>query len=190
MQKKSRKDGQKLQKWLQLWYNQKMKKRFSDSWVGSKQPRKQRKYRYNAPMHLRHKMIAANLSKDLRKKYGKRSIPLRKGDTVKIMRGEFKKKKGKIETVNLNTLKVYIEGIQRSKKDGTKTSVPFEPSNVQIIELNMDDKKRTDALERKAKPVIRGEKKQVIVQKTLPVMAKKEISKPNILPTKSKEIKK
>jgi len=161
-----------------------MKKRFSDSWVGSKQPRKQRKYRYNAPMHIRHKMVGANLSKDLRKKYGKRNIPLRKGDMVKIMRGEFKKKKGKIETVNLNTLKVYIEGIQRSKKDGTKTSVPFEPSNVQIIELNMEDKKRTDALERKAKPVIREEK--IRTEKTLPVMAKKSenIIKNKNIPTK------
>ena len=78
-----------------------MKQKFSKHWIGSKQPRKQRKYRANAPLHVRHKMISANLNKDLRKKYGKRSFPLRKADNVKIMRGEFKNKTGKVASVDL-----------------------------------------------------------------------------------------
>ena len=51
-----------------------MKKKYSNSWKGSKQPRKQRKYRANAPLHTRHKMASANLSKELRKKYSKRNF--------------------------------------------------------------------------------------------------------------------
>ena len=69
-----------------------MKQKFSIHWKSSKQPRKQRKYAANAPLHLRKKFVSANLSKDLRKKQGKRNIPLRKGDIVKIMRGKFKGK--------------------------------------------------------------------------------------------------
>jgi len=126
-----------------------MKKKFSTNWIGSRQPRKQRKYRANAPLHIKRKMISCNLSKELRKKYEKRSFPIRKGDIVKIMRGEFRKKTGKIESVNVKKLRIMIEGIFRTKKDGTKVSVYFNPSNLQIKELNLEDQKRKKALERK-----------------------------------------
>tara|TARA_Y100000310_G_C20670727_1_gene810116 strand:+ start:373 stop:831 length:459 start_codon:yes stop_codon:yes gene_type:complete len=129
-----------------------MKKKFSKHWNSSKQPRKQRKYRANAPLHIKHKMISANLNKDLRKKYGKRSFPLKKGDSIKIMIGEFKRKTGKVGIVDLKKLRVSIEGIQRTKKDGTKVNVWFSPSNLQIKELNLEDKKRKQALERGKKP--------------------------------------
>ena len=126
-------------------------KQFSKAWKSSKQKRKQRKYRYKAPLHIRHKFVAANLSKELRKRYYRRNLPLRKGDSVRIMRPSFKKKTGKISNVNLRNLKVFIEGIQQSKRDGTKVNVPFEPSNLQIIELNLEDKKRMEIIERKTK---------------------------------------
>jgi len=129
-----------------------MKQKFSTKWIGSKQPRKQRKYRYNLPLHLRHKLLSANLSKDLRKKYSRRSFPLRKSDTVKIMRGKFKKKTGKVSIVNLSKLKVAIEGVQVQKKDGTKVNIYFDPSNLQIIELNLEDTERTKSLGRKNAP--------------------------------------
>lgn len=126
-----------------------MKKEFSNAWIGSKQPRKQRKYLANAPLHIRHKLISVHLSKELRKKYGKRNFPVRKGDSVKVMRGEYKKKTGKIEQVNMRKLKILLEGVYKSKKDGTKVKVYFQPSNLLITELNTDDKKRTEALNRK-----------------------------------------
>lgn len=128
-----------------------MKQKFSNKWKASKQPRKQRKYRYNAPLHIKRKMMSANLSKELRKKYGRRSFPIRKGDSVKIMRGEFKRKSGKINEANYKKLIVNIDGIYRAKKDGTKVSVYFSPSNLQIKELNLDDVKRKNALEKKIK---------------------------------------
>jgi large subunit ribosomal protein L24 len=121
----------------------------SQSYKSSVKGRKQRKYRVFAPLHSRHKMLGANLSKDLRKKYGKRSASLRKGDNVRIMNGQFADQKGKILIVNTRKFKVYIEGIQRNKRDGTKVNVPIDPSNLQIIELNLDDKKRINVLERK-----------------------------------------
>jgi len=91
----------------------KMEKTFSKHWASSKQPRKQRKYVAKAPLHIKRKFVGTNLSKDLRKKHGQRNIPVKKGDTVKIMRGKFAKKEGKILSVSLKQSKVTIEGIGR-----------------------------------------------------------------------------
>ena len=126
-----------------------MKLKFSNSWLSSKQPRKQRKYRYNAPLHKKHKFLSANLSKELRKKYGKRSLPLRKGDEVLVMRGSFKKKKAKVQ--NIINRKVLLEGIQRTKKEGTKVPVFFNPRALQIVSLNLEDKKRLEDLKKEEK---------------------------------------
>ena len=119
-----------------------MKNKFSKHWKSSKQPRKQRKYNANLHLHLKKKLMSVNLSKELRKKYGKRNVPLRKGDTVKIMRGKFESKSGKVTEVKLKTSKVIVEGIQVKKQEGSKVNIKLRPSNLQIIELNLEDKKR------------------------------------------------
>ena len=125
-----------------------MKEKFSTSWKASKQPRKQRKFIANAPLHLKRKMLSSNLSKPLRGKHKIRNIELRKGDKVIIMRGKFKKKQGKVIEVKTKLLKVYIEGIQIKKTDGSKVNVPLKASNLQIVELNLEDKKRFKKLEK------------------------------------------
>jgi len=126
-------------------------KEWSKSWKSSKNPRKQRKYLYNLPLHIRKSLLSATLSKDLRKKYGKRSLPVRKDDKVKVLRGQFKKKTGKVSRVNLKKIRIYIEGVENVKKDGSKAPYPVHPSNVMITELNLDDKERKIILERNKK---------------------------------------
>tara|TARA_Y100000310_G_C20100943_1_gene542694 strand:- start:21 stop:407 length:387 start_codon:yes stop_codon:yes gene_type:complete len=128
-----------------------MKTKFSTSWKASKQTRKQRKYRYNAPLHVKQKLVRAHLSKELIKKYGRRSLGLRKGDKVRVMNGEHKKHEGKVDKISLKKGKVYLEGIEVSKIDGTKTVYPFEPSNLMITELILEDKLRQKILARKSK---------------------------------------
>lgn len=113
-----------------------MKKKFSKHWKASSQPRKQRKYKIHAPIHLRKKFVSINLSKELRKKLGKRNIPVRKNDKVKICRGKFKGKEGKVLEVNLKKAKIIVEGIQVKKMDGSKANVKLQPSNLQIIEIS------------------------------------------------------
>ena len=124
-----------------------MKKKFSTAWKASKQPRKQRKYVAQAPLHIKKKLVSVNLSKDLRKKHEKRNLPVKKGDIVKVMRGKFKKKQGKVLSVKLKTQKITIEGIQVKKLDGSKVNVNLRPSNLQIIELNLEDKRRLNKKE-------------------------------------------
>jgi len=126
-----------------------MKTKFSKSWKSSKQRRKQRKYILNAPLNIKHKFLSAHLSKDLIKKYKKRSLPVRKGDKVKILRGQFKGKEGKIEKISTKKTRVFVSGIEIIKIDGTKTNYSIHPSNLLILELNLDDKIRKQILERK-----------------------------------------
>jgi len=126
-----------------------MKKKFARSWKSSKQTRKQRKYRYNAPLNIKNKFLGCHLSKELRAKHKKRSVGIRKGDSIKVLRGQFKGKIGKVERVDIKKCKVYITGIEVTKKDGTKTLYPIHPSNLIINELNLEDKKRVKLLERK-----------------------------------------
>ena len=121
-------------------------KNFSVTWKSSKKPRKQRKYRMTAPLHIKQRLSHSHLSKELRKKYGKRSIGLRKGDKVKIITGKFKKHEGKVESIMLKKVRVFVSGVETSKRDGTKKPIPLHPSNIMITELNLDDKLRQKSL--------------------------------------------
>ena len=117
-------------------------KKFSKLWIKSKNAGKQRKYRANAPLHIKQKFTGCHLSKELIKKYNKRSITLRKGDKIKVLRGQFKGKTGKVDTIDLKKTKVRITGIDFVKKDVTKAFYPLHPSNLVITELTVEDKKR------------------------------------------------
>lgn len=100
------------------------------------QPRKQRKFRYNAPLHLRKKMVAVHVGKELAAKLStkRRSVPARKGDKVLVMRGEHKGHTGKILKVSLSDLKVYVEGVSQRNAKGVEQLKPVDPSNLLIVE--------------------------------------------------------
>jgi len=108
----------------------------------SKQPRKQRKALYNAPAHARGKHLSASLSKDLRAKVGKRSLPIRTGDKVSVVRGDFKGHEGEVLSVDYTSYKVTIEDVTLSKPDGTATFLPVDPSNLVIIDADLKDDRR------------------------------------------------
>ncbi len=126
-----------------------MKKQFSNSWKASVKKRKQVKYVKKAPLHIKNKFLSAHLSKELITKLGTRNITIRKGDKVKILRGSHKGKTGKIAKVNLKFAKIYVEGIELTKTDGSKSQLAINPSNVVVIEASMDDRKRKKSVERK-----------------------------------------
>ena len=123
-----------------------IQKKFSTSWNASTQRRKQRKFRYNAPLHVRGKFVHVHLSPALRTKYGTRNVQLRKGDKVRILRGQFKKQEGKVERVNLKRELVFVTGIETVKLDGNKIAAPLKPSNLMIIEVDTTDAKRKHKL--------------------------------------------
>ena len=119
--------------------------------TNTQQARKQRKSRYNADLHEQQKFVHVHLSPELRKKYGFRNVQLRKGDKIKVCRGQFRKKETKVDRVDLKRETVFLEGVETIKKDGTKVPSPFKPSNLMIISLELGDKKRKAKLESKSK---------------------------------------
>ena len=106
----------------------------------TRQPRKQRKQRALAPMHVRKKLMSSNVSKEMRKALGGRSATVHKGDTVKVMVGDKKGHTGKIIRCDYNRLKVYIEGLGTRSSKGTEKLKPVSPSNIQIIEREKESK--------------------------------------------------
>jgi len=115
---------------------------------------------FNAPAHLRHKLMAAPLSPELLAQKGIKALPVRKGDTVRIQRGDHKGFEGKVSRVDLKEYRIYLEGLTREKVDGTTVFVALHPSKVMIRNLNLDDKLRKAVLERK-KPIIKKAQKAV-----------------------------
>jgi len=115
--------------------------------VISSQPRKQRKYRYNAPLHVRSTFMGCRLNDELTKKYG-RTARVVVGDTVKIMRGDSAGAEGKVREINVKREQVTVEGVSVAKADGKEEPRPIHPSNLMITRLNLDDKKRTASLGR------------------------------------------
>ena len=117
--------------------------------IESRRPNKQRKWMYQAPLHVKRKFISAHLSKELSQKYRRNSFPLRKGDEVEVMSGSFKKKTGKIDKINLKKQRVFIQGITRKTSAGTEKMVSFHPSKLKIMNLNLGDKRREKILMKK-----------------------------------------
>jgi len=113
--------------------------------------RKNRKRHFNAPSHIRRRLMSCPLSKELRVKYNVRSMPVRKDDEVQVMRGHFKGSQvGKVTQVYRKRFCLYIERVQREKANGTTVPVAIHPSNVTIVKLKMD-KNRKSTLDRRAK---------------------------------------
>merc|ERR1712179_472306 len=113
--------------------------------------RKQRKRHFSAPSHVRRRLMSAPLSKELRLKYGVRSMPVRKDDEVQVLRGHYKGQQvGKVVSCYRKKFAVYIERIQREKANGASVYVGIHPSKVCIVKLKMD-KDRKKILDRRAK---------------------------------------
>jgi large subunit ribosomal protein L24 len=101
------------------------------------------------PKHIRDLSISSNLEDNLRRQYGLRSCRVIKGDTVRVMRGEYSGIEGKVESVNTQTATLAIEGVQREKIRGGKVKVKIHSSNVTILSLNLEDKYRQNMLQLK-----------------------------------------
>ncbi|MFP4116625.1 MAG: 50S ribosomal protein L24 [Candidatus Aenigmatarchaeota archaeon] len=114
----------------------------------TKKPDKQRKRAAEAPMHRRQKKVSAILEKDLRDDFGRRSLPLRNGDEVKVMRGDFKGKEDEVRGVDLKNMKVTLENLENEKVDGTEVRPKIDPSNLMILEPDLSDREREEIIKR------------------------------------------
>jgi len=141
-------------------------------------PGKQRKMLYTAPQHIRQKKMAAPLSSELISSKGITSLPIRKGDTIQITRGDNKGFEGKINRVDLKRYRIFIEGLTREKVDGTSIFTSVHPSKVMITKLNLNDRWRKAIIERK-KPFNQIDKEKEVIKKPKK-SAKKSIDQPKV----------
>ncbi len=114
--------------------------------ITSEQPRKQRKARYSAASHEKTRFLHAPLSKGLREKYGRKTLRVIKGDTVKLTRGDFTGEEGVVDAVSTGRSKIVVHGVSSTKADGTEVPRVVDASKVEITKLNLSDKRRENKL--------------------------------------------
>ena len=104
---------------------------------------------FQATLQTRSKQMGSALSKDLQKKYGKKSARIVEGDSIKIVRGEFKGVDGKVAKISTQKSSVAIDGVKKEKTKGDKFDVYIHTSNLVITSLNTSDKWRMAKLQGK-----------------------------------------
>jgi large subunit ribosomal protein L24 len=141
----------------------------------------------NIKKHITDKNIRSPLADTLRDEYHKRNARVIKGDTVKVLRGEYKNVEGKVEKVKTNRSTLLIEGIQREASKGGKVKVQIQSSNVMITSLNLQDKQRGNIIRKiKSSP---NEKKEVKIKSNLPkTKIRRKLNVKNVLSTQPKQI--
>ena len=139
---------------------------------------------FQATLQTRSKQMGSALSKDLQKKYGKKSARVVEGDSVTIIRGEFKGVDGKIAKISTEKSGVTIDGVKKEKTKGDKFDVYIHTSNLVITSLNSSDKWRMAKLEGKdprkqpKEKVVKEETKEKIVkEETKETKVEKEVKK-------------
>jgi len=139
---------------------------------------------YRAVNQVVNKQISAPISKELRKKYSRRSIRIMADDTVKVVRGEYKGLTGKVTKISMESSGVAIEGNKKEKLKGEKIDVYIHSTNMIITSLNTDDKWRLKILEKKPKSKIKSMKEEAKKKDDVKPTAKK---KDDVKPTAKKK---
>jgi len=110
--------------------------------VESSKPKKQRKFHYSKPLHRKQQGLAVHLDRKLRQELGARSIPVRKNDGVKVVRGSKRGTSGKVTAVNYMGGTVFIDKVLRKKANGEEVQVPVNASNLLLVDADRSDARR------------------------------------------------
>lgn len=111
---------------------------------------------------MKNRILGSNLTQSLRDQYSIRSLRVIKGDTIKVLRGEYSGIEGKVERVNTKRATLSIEGVQREKIRGGNVKVPIHSTNVQIVSLKLDDPYRERMLGTDRKVNVKGQKNKAV----------------------------
>ncbi len=115
----------------------------------SRKPSKQRKILFALPHHRRVKLMECRLSDELAEELGVRRLPIRKGDSVMVISGEFKGSEGTVTRVDRKNYTIRVKELSIEKADGAEYNVPIHYSNVIITKIEKD-KWRSKIIERRA----------------------------------------
>ncbi|EIW60432.1 ribosomal protein L24 [Trametes versicolor FP-101664 SS1] len=126
--------------------------------------RKSRKAHFAAPSSVRRKIMSSSLSKELRTKYNTRSIPIRKDDEVRIVRGKYKGREGKVTQVYRKKWVIHVDRVQRDKSNGASVPIGIHPSKVVVTTIKLDKDRRAilDRKDRKKSTKAAGEDVEMV----------------------------
>jgi large subunit ribosomal protein L24 len=93
-------------------------------------------------MHERKSLLKCRLDEFLQEEYGLRSLVVKTGDLVKIMRGQFRDTEGKVTRVSHKKSRVFLDNATITKADGKEAAVPVHPSNLMLVKLELDDERK------------------------------------------------
>jgi len=113
----------------------------------TRQPRKQRNKKRDAPLHEKQKQVRATLTADLREEYGQRNVRVNAGDTVEVLRGDHAGEEGEVLAVDLRDEIIHVEEVTVEKTDGEEVPRPLDASNVRVTDLDLEDEVRQERLE-------------------------------------------
>ncbi|MFW9799019.1 MAG: 50S ribosomal protein L24, partial [Candidatus Thorarchaeota archaeon] len=82
------------------------------------------------------------LDEFLQEEYGMRSMRIKKGDLVRIMRGQFRDTEGKVIAVDYRNIRVHLENATVTRADGKEAQIPMHPSNLMLVKLELDDDRK------------------------------------------------
>jgi large subunit ribosomal protein L24 len=110
--------------------------------VSPKSPNRQRKMLHADPLHTNKKRLKCRLDEFLQEQYGLRSLVVKTGDLVKIMRGQFRDTEGKVIRVDYRDVQVFLDSATVTKADGKEVNIPIHPSNLMLVKLELDDERK------------------------------------------------
>jgi large subunit ribosomal protein L24 len=116
-----------------------MTKQYSKHWKNTEKAAKQRKYRDNAPQHIKDKFLNARATDELQDEHDVKQLRVRIGDTVRIERGDYAGIEGDVRTIDRDREQITVDGAEQDAIDGSAADYPIHPSNVTITELSEED---------------------------------------------------
>jgi large subunit ribosomal protein L24 len=105
----------------------------------SRLPRKQRRFHFNAPASVRRRWLSAPLSRELRARYGRRQLPVRKGDTVLVRSGSYVGREERVAKVDTRTGTIILDNVTLKKADQKLKVLPLRPAHLLLTRLNLSD---------------------------------------------------
>ena len=108
----------------------------------SSKANKQRKLHFNADSAKRRILMTTRLEKVLAEQYKVKSLPIRQGDIVKVVKGTHKGQTSTVSAVCRRTFCVALESIKRENSKKKTRPVLISPANVVITELKLTQTRR------------------------------------------------
>jgi ribosomal protein uL24 len=102
-------------------------------------PRRQRKAYYTARTFERRRRMAVPLSRELRGRFRARSLPVRKGDTVRVLSGSFVGREERVAKVDRRGYSVVLDNVTLKTGEDKLKPLPIRTSHLVITRLNLSD---------------------------------------------------